>query len=165
MNSWSRMDMGGVVPGRRQSTWVAVEDDRPPDEDEALDVALDRTELVRDEEHGCPELAVELVEQGGERLLRVDVHSRGRLVDDEEARLPGEGLRDQRPLLLSAGQGCDRPVGESVEAHPVDCLSHPGAVGATHPAEHPDPGYAPRRDHFLDCHRRLDPELRALSQV
>src|SRR2546423_7056853 len=165
MKSASRMDMGGVVPGRGQGAGVAVEDDRSPDEDEPLDVALDRAELVGDEEDGRAELAVELVEQGGERLLRVDVDPGRRLVEDEQLGLSGECLGDQGALLLPSREGGDRASGESIEADPLDRGFDPGAVILPESADDPDPRPAPRRDELSPGYGRLDPSLRALVQV
>ena len=63
---------------------------------------------------------VQLGEQHRERLLRVDVHARRRLVEHEQVRLARERLRDERALLLPAGQrgdGLRRSLGE---AHSLD---------------------------------------------
>jgi hypothetical protein len=87
-----------VVPDARQVVWIAVEHDRPPDEHEALDEALDRTEFVRDVDDRDTELRVQAVEEDGERLLRLCVHARRRLVEDEERRLAGERLGDERTV-------------------------------------------------------------------
>src|SRR4051812_34748685 len=73
MNSVSNMGVRGVVPRRRERAWPAVEDDRPTDENEPVDERLDRAELVRDEQDRHTEVAVQLAEQPGQRLLRVDV--------------------------------------------------------------------------------------------
>ena len=75
------MPEAGEVLGR------AVEDDAAADEHEPLDEALDRTEFVRDVEDGDRELAMQAVEQVGERVLRLDVDAGGRLVEDEQRRL------------------------------------------------------------------------------
>ena len=51
------------MPDAGQTLGRAVEDDAAADEDEPLDEALDRAELVRDVEDGDSELAVQAVEQ------------------------------------------------------------------------------------------------------
>ena len=53
-----------------------------------------------------PSSLVQLAEQPGERLLRVDVDAGGRLVEDEQLRLRGERLRDEGALLLPAREAC-----------------------------------------------------------
>src|SRR3954454_12760068 len=73
MNSVSNMRVGGVVPRRRERARAAVEDDRAAHEHEAVDERLDRAELVRDEQDGHGEIAVQLAEEQRERLLGVDV--------------------------------------------------------------------------------------------
>ena len=81
------MDVGRVVPDAGEVPGRAVEDDAAADEHEPLDEALDRAELVRDVEDRDAELAMQAVEQGGERLLRLGVDARRRLVEDEQRRL------------------------------------------------------------------------------
>src|SRR2546423_358487 len=70
MNSRSSMDVRGVVPDTGQGRGRPVEDDLAPDEHDALDEALDGTELVRDVEDRHLELLAEALEQTGDRLLR-----------------------------------------------------------------------------------------------
>src|SRR5215207_4925403 len=57
MNSSSSMRVRGVVPDARQLRRAAVEHDRPADEHESLDEALDRSELVRHVEVGDSQVA------------------------------------------------------------------------------------------------------------
>ena len=102
MNSASKMDMRWVVPARGEARRLAVEHDAAANEDEALDVALDRPELVRDEDDRRSQVAVKLFEQGRERLLGVDVDTSRRLVQNEQVGLAGEGLGDECSLLLAA---------------------------------------------------------------
>src|SRR5688572_4584412 len=73
MNSLSSMDVCRVVPEAGQVVRRAVEDDRSPDEDEPLDVVLDRSELVGDVHDRHTKLAVERGEKPRERLLRLGV--------------------------------------------------------------------------------------------
>ena len=63
---------------------------------------LDRAELVRDVEDRHPELVAQPDEQSRDRLLGLDVDSRGRLVQRQQLRLAGERLGDERALLLTA---------------------------------------------------------------
>ena len=84
MNSDSNMDVRGVVPDTGQSAGGPSKTTAPADEHEPIDVTLDGSELVRDVEDGHRELAVEPVEESGERLLRLRVDTRGRLVEDEQ---------------------------------------------------------------------------------
>src|SRR5690349_21070262 len=83
MNSRSSMLVRRVVPVAGQVVGVAVEDDATADENETLDEAFDCPELVGDVDDGHAELAAELVEQRGERLLRLGVDAGRRLVEDE----------------------------------------------------------------------------------
>ena len=153
------MPEAGEVLGR------AVEDDAAADEDEPLDEALDGPELVRDVEDGDRELAVELFEQAGQRFLGFDVDTGGRLVQDEQRRLAGERLGDERPLLLAARQRAQRDVGAVAEPDPLDRLGDDGAVAPAQRSEQAA-GSQPARGHDL-AHRRgrVDAELRALGEV
>src|SRR5918992_3412243 len=109
MNSDSSMRVRGVVPDLGQCRRGPVEEHAPADEDEALDEALDRPELVGDVEDRHRELAVEPVEQRGQRLLRLRVDAGGGLVEHEERRLACQRLGDERPLLLAARETVDGP--------------------------------------------------------
>src|SRR5690349_16469527 len=102
MNSLSNMDVRGVVPAVRQGARAAVEDDRPPDEDEPVDERLDGAELVRDQQDRHAEVAVQLAEEPRKRLLRVDVDARRRLVEHEQLRPRRQRLGHERALLLAA---------------------------------------------------------------
>src|SRR6185437_7362214 len=57
---------------------------------------------VRDEEVGDLTLRLQLDEQVEDRSLNRDVQRGGRLVADDELRLPCEGARDGEPLLEPA---------------------------------------------------------------
>src|SRR5215218_7245319 len=122
MNSRSSMDVRRVVPDTRQARRRAVEDDPLADEDETADEVLDRPELVRDVEDRHRELGVQPVEQRGERLLRLDVDTRRRLVEDEQRRARGERFRDEGALLLSAGEARQRPPREVRHPDPLERL-------------------------------------------
>ena len=100
--------MGRVVPGVGERGGRAVEHDSATDEHEPLDEALDGAELMGDEEDGHCEIAVQLLEHRRQRLLRVDVDTAGRLVENEELGLGGQCLRDQRALLLPSGERRER---------------------------------------------------------
>src|SRR5206468_11669697 len=87
MNSRSSMGVGGVVPDTGQGRRRPVEDDAAAHEHDALDELLDGAELVRDVEDRHTELLAEPAEERGDRVLRLDVHTGGRLVEDEQLRL------------------------------------------------------------------------------
>src|SRR5512132_2507397 len=89
MNSDSNMDVRGVVPDARQIGRRAVEDDRAANEQQALDVALNRPELVRDVDDRRAELLVQSREELRELLLRLHVDPGGRLVEDQQRRFGG----------------------------------------------------------------------------
>src|SRR5262249_20797200 len=116
MNSRSSMLVRRVVPDAGEIVRRAVEDDGAADEHESFDELLDRAELVRDVEDGDAELAVQLREQRGERVLGLGVDTRCRLVEHEQGRLGSERLRDEGPLLHASGertQRRSRPFGET----------------------------------------------------
>src|SRR5919199_498291 len=153
MNWGSRMDMGGVVPAARERARLPVEDDPAADEHEPLDVGLDRAELVRDVEDGDVELAPQLVEQDGDRLLRVDVDADRRLVEHEQLRLGGERLGDERALLLAARERPERPPRLLDEADALDRALDGGPVAGAERPEDSAPRRAAGRDQLLDADR------------
>ena len=133
------MDVPRVVPDAGKIAGRAVEDDRPADEDESLDVVLDRAELVRHVDDRHAELRVQRGEKLGERLLGLGVDARRRLVEHEQRRLPGERLRDERPLLHAARQRPDRRVRDAREPDAIDRLGdEPTVVGPSRPTSRPD---------------------------
>src|SRR5688500_17796064 len=153
MNSNANVEMRGVVPEAGQLGWWPIEDDAAADEDEALDEALDRAELVRDVEDRHSELALEPVEERGKGFLCLDVHARRRLVEDEQVRLAGKGLGDEGTLLLPARQARERPAGDRRESDPLDCFVDFRAIGASEPTDDPGAGHPARRDHLADGDR------------
>src|SRR6187200_1711341 len=129
MKSASRMDMRRVVPVGRELGGRAVEDDPAADEDDTLDEPFHRAELVRDVENRDAESLVQPAEKRAESLLRVDVDTGGRLVENEELRLAGERLRDEGALLLATGEPLDRRCRSVLEADARDRVCDRPAVG------------------------------------
>src|SRR5881409_3388045 len=123
MNSRSSMRVRGVVPYPGQLRRWPVEDDALAHEDEALNEVLDSSELVRDVEDRDAELAVQAVEQCCERLLRLDVDARCRLVEHEQLRPGRECFRDERALLLASGEARERAVRELRQPDALDRLA------------------------------------------
>ena len=64
----------------------------------------DHREVVRDEDVGEVELALEVLEQVEDLRLHRDVERRHRLVADDQLRLQRERARDADPLALAAGE-------------------------------------------------------------
>src|SRR2546422_10504954 len=165
MKSASRMDMGRVVPGGREGARLSVEDNLAANEDEALDETLDGAELVRDEEDRHAELAVKLVEQGGEGLLRADVDACSWLVEDEELGLSGERLGDEGALLLTAREARDHRVRLFSEPDPLDRSVDRGAIRAAEAADETVSRHPARHHGLANRDRRLDSDLRALREI
>jgi hypothetical protein len=78
------MAVRGVLPDARQAGWRAVVDDAPAYEHQPLDEALDCAELVRHLHDRHAELAVDLVQERREGLLRGRVDAGRWLVQDED---------------------------------------------------------------------------------
>jgi hypothetical protein len=159
------MDVRGVVPDARKLGRRSVEDDRPAHEHQALDVALDRAELVRDVENRHAEVGMEPCEELAERLLALRIDPGSRLVEREQPGTARERLRYQRPLLLAARETSQlgvRPVGEP---HELDRLVDALAVGPTQPADDPAGRERPRGDDLPHRHGRIEHERSALRQV
>ena len=145
--------MGRVVPLAGKTRRRAVVDDSSSHEHEPLDELLHRPELVGDEQNGCVELAVQLTQQRGERLLCVDVDTRGRLVEHEEVRFAGERLGDERALLLAAGEGRDGSRRLHRKADSLDRRPYERLVALTDTAERSATRNSARGHDLLHGHR------------
>src|SRR5918995_6919626 len=104
-------------------------------------------------------------EQLAERLLRLRVDTGGRLVEDEERRLPGERFRDERALLHSTRESPDWVVGAMGEADALDRLGDQFAVVRSHRPEQPARGDPSGRYDLAHGGGGLRAELCALRQI
>ena len=75
-----------------------------------------RVHVVRRQEHRDLVLAGQLAEHGDDLLLAAQVEVGKRLVEQEQLRPGDQRVRDQHPLLLTAGQLADPGVGVPVGA-------------------------------------------------
>ena len=75
---------------------------------DAVEVADDRVDVVRDEQHGDVLLLADTADERGDADLVRQVEAVERLVEQQEPRPADERLRDQQSLLLAAGQLADR---------------------------------------------------------
>src|SRR2546421_8813254 len=96
--------------------------------DDAVEVADDRIDVVRDEQHGDPLVFADATHEGGDRGLVGQVEAVERLVEQQEIRSADERLRDQEPLLLAAGELADRLPRISSSADELDHLGDTGCV-------------------------------------
>ena len=64
---------------------------------------LSERDVMGYDDNGEPMLAVQFVEQIGDSFACAVVEVAGRLVGQQNFRVPDEGARDHDPLLLSAG--------------------------------------------------------------
>src|SRR5215210_318657 len=165
MNSSSSMRVRGVVPDARQLGRGPVEHDRAADEDEPLNEALDRSELVRHVEDGHSQIAVKLVEEAGEGFLRFDVDARRRLVEDEQVGLGGQCLGDERALLLTSGQPLQRATGQQRQADAVDRVGDDLAVVTRLASDQPARRDAAGRDDLAHRRGRVEAQLRPLGEI
>src|SRR5207247_4940926 len=96
--------------------------------DDAVEVADDRVDVVRDEQHGDLLLLADAAHERGDRGLVGEVEAVERLVEQQQPRPPDERLRDQQALLLAAGELADWPAGISGGADELDHLRDAGRV-------------------------------------
>ena len=120
-------------------------DDRP------VEVLLERTELVRHEDHGRAGVG-EPPEDACHRLLVGEVDAGVGLVEEECLRLAGQGAGDERTLLLAAGQRGDAVVRAVREVGGLQRLLDRDAIDAPERAEQRAPRQAPGGDDLP--HRR-----------
>ena len=84
-----------------------------------------RRQIVRDEDVGEPELALEPLHQVEDLGLDRDVERRDRLVGDDQLRLERESARDADALALAAGELVRiAPDVARIHAHPLEQLLH-----------------------------------------
>src|SRR5215216_3195563 len=92
----------GVLAARGEQLLVrAALDDAPLVEDADEVRVADGRDAVRDDERGA--LAHHAAQAAQNLLLRVGVHGRERVVENEDARLTHDRARNRRALLLPAG--------------------------------------------------------------
>jgi hypothetical protein len=66
-----------------------------------------------------------------------DVHRRGRLVEQQQRRLPGQGESQEHPLALASGEGVDRSGQEVLDAGDDDQVVQRPRPGSPGPPEAP----------------------------
>ena len=127
-SSRGRGDSGGRQVALLQTSGDEVLLRSSRDVSDSLDEPLHGAELVRHVEDRHAERASEPFEQLRDRLLRLRVDTRRRLVEDEQLGLRRECLRNECPLLLTSGERAQTAVGEPPEPHPFDRLSDGVAI-------------------------------------
>ena len=95
----------GVLAGRLGHRSV-VDDPAVVHDDGPVHQRRQRAQFVRDQQDRAAAVD-EPVERGGERLLAGRVDAGGRLVEDQQVGLAGQGPGDEDPLLLAAGERVD----------------------------------------------------------
>src|SRR5439155_16448151 len=112
--------------------------------DDAVEVADDRVDVVRDEQHGDLLLFADAAHECGDRGLVRQVEAVERLVEQQQLRPPDQRLGDQQALLLAAGEFPDRPAGIGGGADELDHLRDAGRVSpATRATREWDPPAGP----------------------
>ena len=97
--------------GDRADAEPALDDER-----DALDVVGDLVERVAHHEHREVVALVQLAHEAEDLRRGDEVHAVRRLVEHEDVRLADQRAGDQRALLLPAGEGAERLVGEVADA-------------------------------------------------
>src|SRR5438093_2740063 len=70
-----------------------------------------------------------------EQAPRGRVHARGRLVEEQDARVVKRGAPEAEALLLAAREHGDDPAGDLLELHPLERPSHAGGELALQPVD------------------------------
>src|SRR5574341_1980752 len=94
-------------------------------------VAVDETQLVRDEQDREAGALLNTPHHGVHRLLARLIDAGGRLVEQQHGGISHQREREQQALELAAGQRADRPRGQlGREPHQIQCAPHavPGAA-------------------------------------
>ena len=111
-------------------------------------------------EHGQPVLPAQAVDQVEDLLGVPEVQGRGRLVEQQHPRLLGQRPGQDGALLLPAGEGAQRPVGQAADLQPLhDVGDDPPVHGAGSGQQRPVRGAAEQDvvagGHRLGQHRQL----------
>jgi hypothetical protein len=94
------------------------------DADERVRLAGEGHEVVGDGDHRERELALQPAQQRVERVLGGEVEAAGGLVEHEQARAGAQGLRQQHPALLAAGELAHRARGQRLDADQREAAAH-----------------------------------------
>ena len=81
-----------------------------------------RVHVVCGEQHRGLELPRQAAQQGDDPGNAAHVQIGERFVQQQQARTPDQGVRDQHPLLLAAGQAADPLIGERRRIHRIEHL-------------------------------------------
>ena len=126
---------------------------RPPvDDNEVVADTLDLAEEVGRHEDRHAELVADTADEGEHLVATVGVEAVGRLVQDEQAWVVDERLRELDPLLHAGGVGADRAITLLEEADVPQDLRRPVAgAGAGQAA---DPRHVENEVGGADIHRQ-----------
>ena len=95
---------------------------RPPirEVDDPVEVADERVDVMGDEQHGDALLGADALDEGRDRGLVGQIEAVQWLVEDQHLGTAHEGLGEQQPLLLAAGELADRAVRVAARADEAD---------------------------------------------
>ena len=108
------------MPARAGAACVRASEPAAADHGEARAQHRDVLDDVRREQHDA--VLGELGEQVVEAQPLLGVEPGGRLVDDDEARIAGDRLRDAEPLAHAARVGLDRALAPRTQVHALEQL-------------------------------------------
>src|SRR5439155_2595789 len=130
-----------------------------------VEVARHGRQLVGDEQHPGAVLRDEVHQGVAEPTLRLRVDSRDGLVEDEQLRLARECTRDERALLLPAGELVDGTTGQVGEVDRPERVRYRLAIDPTGGAPPASRRQSPRGDDLLDRRRNLRSHGRTLWHI
>ena len=126
-------------------------EDQPPVEAGELGHFLgDHADVVADQDEGDLALAIQVVEEGIERGLRLGVDAARRLVQDEQLGVGDEGARDEHALLLPRGQRADPRARVRLHADPGEHFPDTGPLRFPRPLEESQHRHEPARHDLFD---------------
>ena len=120
--------------------------------DDAVGDFLREVELMQRQHDGDTALAHQIFQNGQQLELVADVEKRGRLVEDEHARLLADGAREQHALPLSIADAGEIAVRKLLCMDERERLAHLFAVLRAENAEPPGIGIAACRRHIPAGH-------------
>ena len=112
-----------LANGRLERAPGPVRDDMPVvDDDDTVRDLVSLLQVVRREDDGSPLLA-ELSDHAPERASSLDIHRRGRLVQEDELGVPGDGHGETDTLCLSTREVVGLTAQQGTDPGALDCSS------------------------------------------
>ncbi len=138
---------------------------RAVDADQLVGVGRQLEQIVRHRHHRQVQVAPQPLQQRVELMLRRQVEPGRRLVEQQETSLRTERTRQERALLLAAGELADAASGVTRQPDELDRFVDDAPVRTGREPKEPEAARPAHHDHVAHRHRKARIELRTLRHV